>query len=272
MNEKTPPILELLSGGMRLVVGQPRQDDVVLVGPEESALAASLLKITKKYGKFDHDYDGVWAGYKSASENNKRHIGVKCSNCIMWEGGNNCKIIGLHVEAEGKCRFAIIPNGVVKKFPQDVSLATIKSLEFLESYEIDVQIKAMKYTKPEVRERLKRKIMAGSKGGRPGQWSARKAQLLAQEYRKAGGGYRGKPGKTQRSLKKWTREEWTTSDGKPALRKGRMTRYLPSKAWKKLTPAQRQATIRKKLAGDKKGRQFVGNTRKAEAASRSARD
>ena len=46
------------------------------------------------------------------------------------------------------------------------------------------------YTKPEMRKRLFNKIKAGSKGGKPGQWSARKAQLLASEYKKKGGGYR----------------------------------------------------------------------------------
>jgi len=46
------------------------------------------------------------------------------------------------------------------------------------------------YTKPELRKRLFNKIKAGSKGGDPGEWSARKAQLLASEYKKAGGGYR----------------------------------------------------------------------------------
>ena len=46
------------------------------------------------------------------------------------------------------------------------------------------------YTKPEMRKRLFNRIKAGSKGGRPGQWSARKAQMLAAAYKKAGGGYR----------------------------------------------------------------------------------
>ena len=45
------------------------------------------------------------------------------------------------------------------------------------------------YTKPELRKRLFRKILRGTKGGRAGQWSARKAQLLAREYKAAGGGY-----------------------------------------------------------------------------------
>ena len=46
------------------------------------------------------------------------------------------------------------------------------------------------YTKPSMRKRLFEKIMAGSRGGKPGQWSARKAQLLAKEYKDAGGGYK----------------------------------------------------------------------------------
>lgn len=46
------------------------------------------------------------------------------------------------------------------------------------------------YTKPALRKRLFNKIKAGTKGGKAGQWSARKAQLLASEYKKAGGGYK----------------------------------------------------------------------------------
>ena len=48
-----------------------------------------------------------------------------------------------------------------------------------------------KYTKPSLRKRIFNQVKAGSKGGKPGQWSARKAQLLAARYKKAGGGYRG---------------------------------------------------------------------------------
>ena len=49
--------------------------------------------------------------------------------------------------------------------------------------------KAGNYTKPTMRKRLFQQIKSGSKGGAPGQWSARKAQLLANRYKKAGGGY-----------------------------------------------------------------------------------
>ena len=46
------------------------------------------------------------------------------------------------------------------------------------------------YTKPALRKRLFNKIKAGTKGGKAGQWSARKAQMLAREYKAAGGGYK----------------------------------------------------------------------------------
>ena len=46
------------------------------------------------------------------------------------------------------------------------------------------------YTKPEMRKRQFQRIKAGSKGGNPGQWSARKAQMLAKQYKAKGGGYR----------------------------------------------------------------------------------
>jgi|TARA_B100000900_G_C20169912_1_gene549422 hypothetical protein len=46
------------------------------------------------------------------------------------------------------------------------------------------------YTKPSMRKNLFNKIKAGSSGGKPGQWSARKAQMLAKQYKAKGGGYK----------------------------------------------------------------------------------
>tara|TARA_X000001382_G_C3171643_1_gene179730 strand:- start:343 stop:531 length:189 start_codon:yes stop_codon:yes gene_type:complete len=46
------------------------------------------------------------------------------------------------------------------------------------------------YTKPGLRKQIFSRIKSGSKGGKPGQWSARKAQMLAKSYKKAGGGYK----------------------------------------------------------------------------------
>ena len=51
--------------------------------------------------------------------------------------------------------------------------------------------KAGNYTKPTMRKNLFNRIKAGGKGGSPGQWSARKAQMLAKQYKSKGGGYRG---------------------------------------------------------------------------------
>ena len=50
--------------------------------------------------------------------------------------------------------------------------------------------KAGNYTNPKLRKNLFNTIKAGSKGGKPGQWSARKAQMLARQYKAKGGGYR----------------------------------------------------------------------------------
>ncbi len=126
-------------------------------------------------------------------------------------------------------------------------------------------------TKEKLWKSIVASVKAGSKGGDPGEWSARKAQLATLRYKKAGGGYTGAKTKAQQSLSKWTKEKWRTSDGKPAKRRGGTTRYLPDAAWKKLTPAQKAATNRKKLAGDRAGRQFVSNTKAAKAAGKSAR-
>ncbi len=117
----------------------------------------------------------------------------------------------------------------------------------------------MAYTKSALRERIKNRIMAGSKGGNPGQWSARKAQLLAQEYKKAGGGYTGSKTKAQSSLSKWTREEWGTKSGKPSTQGAKATgeRYLPKKARQALTKKEYAATTAAKRRGTAKGKQFV---------------
>ena len=60
--------------------------------------------------------------------------------------------------------------------------------------------------------------------------------------------------KSQKSLKDWTKQKWTTSDGKPS--KGKK-RYLPEKAWASLSPAEKAATNKAKAAGNAKGKQFV---------------
>lgn len=63
----------------------------------------------------------------------------------------------------------------------------------------------------------------------------------------------------QQSLKDWTAQKWTTSDGKPS--KGKK-RYLPEAAWKALSPAEKAATNKAKAAGNSKGKQFVAQPKK----------
>ena len=120
------------------------------------------------------------------------------------------------------------------------------------------------YTKPKLRERIKNRIMASDKGGKPGQWSARKSQLLAKEYEKAGGGYTGKKGKAQKDLSKWTKEDWGTKSGKNSTQGKGATgeRYLPKKARDKLSKKEYEATSRKKRADMKKGKQHSKQPKK----------
>ena len=129
------------------------------------------------------------------------------------------------------------------------------------------------YDKPDLREKLKEDIKAGDKGGKPGQWSARKAQLLTHEYEAAGGGYlHEERTESQQHLQQWTDEQWQTADGKPADRAGGTTRYLPKEAWDNLTPAEKKATNAKKQAGSRAGKQVVANTEKAKTARKKAGD
>jgi hypothetical protein len=116
----------------------------------------------------------------------------------------------------------------------------------------------MAYTKPALRESIKKRILAGTKGGKAGQWSARKAQLVAQAYEKAGGGYSGSKTSKQKSLSKWTKEEWGTKSGKPSTQGPKATgeRYLPKKARQSLSAAEYAKTSAKKREDLRKGKQF----------------
>ena len=116
----------------------------------------------------------------------------------------------------------------------------------------------MSYTKPELRERIKKRVMASGKGGKPGQWSARKAQIVAQEYKKAGGGYSGSKTSKQKSLSKWTKEDWGTKSGKPSTQGSKATgeRYLPKKARESLSSSEYAKTSAKKREDLRKGKQF----------------
>jgi len=109
-------------------------------------------------------------------------------------------------------------------------------------------------TDPELWERIKREVTAGDKGGDPGQWSARKAQLAVLKYKKAGGGYKGKKSPSN-PLAMWTTQAWRTMSGRPSSETGE--RYLPTKALQALTPAEYARTTAAKRKGKAEGKQFV---------------
>ena len=131
----------------------------------------------------------------------------------------------------------------------------------------------MGYTKPELRARIVSAVKAGTAGGKAGQWSARKAQIVAQRYEKAGGGYTGAKTKAQSNLSKWTKEKWTTKSGKPSTQGPNATgeRYLPKKAIQSLSAAEYAATTKAKRKGTAAGKQFVPNTKAARTAGKNAR-
>ena len=64
---------------------------------------------------------------------------------------------------------------------------------------------------------------------------------------------------SQKSLKRWGKQKWRTSDGSKSEGK---KRYLPDKAWKNLTPAEKRATNRAKAKGNAKGKQYVAQPKK----------
>jgi len=107
-------------------------------------------------------------------------------------------------------------------------------------------------------KRIVSSVKASSKGGKPGQWSARKAQLATQKYKASGGGYKG-PKKADNSLSQWTKEDWGTRSGKPSTQGSKATgeRYLPRRAREKLTASEYAATTRAKREGMRQGKQYV---------------
>ena len=109
-------------------------------------------------------------------------------------------------------------------------------------------------TDPALWEAVKAEVTASDKGGRPGQWSARKAQRSVQLYKERGGGYLG-PKDPDNALARWTKQDWRTRSGGESLETGE--RYLPAAAFDLLTPAEVGATTRAKRAGLARGQQFT---------------
>ena len=109
-----------------------------------------------------------------------------------------------------------------------------------------------KKTDPKLWEKVKEEVTEGDKGGKPGQWSARKAQLAVHDYKAEGGGYEGEKS-ADNHLAQWTKEEWGTKSGEESGKTGE--RYLPEKAREALSDEEYARTTRKKRADTAKGKQ-----------------
>ena len=109
-----------------------------------------------------------------------------------------------------------------------------------------------KKSDPALWDKVKEEVTAGDKGGKPGQWSARKAQMAVQEYKHEGGGYEGRKSEDNH-LVQWEEEDWGTKSGKPSGETGE--RYLPKEARESLTPADYKRTTQKKRRDSRKGLQ-----------------
>lgn len=118
-----------------------------------------------------------------------------------------------------------------------------------------------KYTKPDLRRQIKDDLMQSDKGGKSGQWSARKSQLLVQEYEKQGGGYKQSEDdkdEAAQSLEEWSEQDWQTQAGEAQARQdGKTKRYLPKAVWDKLSDAEKQQAERTKQQASKQGEQYV---------------
>ena len=119
-------------------------------------------------------------------------------------------------------------------------------------------------------KRIVASVKSGSAGGRPGQWSARKAQLATARYKKAGGGYKGKKSVSNK-LSKWSKQKWDyVSKGDKKKPKSKRGRYLPESVRKSLSPAEKAATNRKKRAASAKGKQKAKYSKKVAGKVRRA--
>lgn len=122
-------------------------------------------------------------------------------------------------------------------------------------------------TDPKLWEKVKNEVTAGDKGGEPGQWSARKAQLAVNEYKHEGGGYEGERD-PHNHLKEWADEDWGTKSGKPSGETHE--RYLPKAAREHLSKEEYDRSTAKKRADTKKGKQH--SAQPADVAKKTAAD
>ncbi len=118
--------------------------------------------------------------------------------------------------------------------------------------------KGAEKTDPKLWDKVKEEVTQGDKGGKPGQWSARKAQMAVNEYKHEGGGYQGEKS-PDNHLVQWGREDWGTKSGEDSGKTGE--RYLPKEARESLTDSEYKRTSDKKRVDTARGQQHSAQPR-----------
>jgi hypothetical protein len=166
------------------------------------------------------------------------------------------KIIPLKLSDE--LRSKMMDSGYMPKYDIEYSLLVReKILELSKSGEhlrIVENGKSTKRTDEKLWQKIVEEVKMGEKGGKSGQWSARKAQLAVKLYKDSGGGYIGEK-ESDNSLVKWTEQKWRTKSGEKSSVTGE--RYLPEKAIKALSDKEYRLTSSIKRKGTRMGQQFV---------------
>jgi len=126
-----------------------------------------------------------------------------------------------------------------------------------------------KKTDPKLWDEVKTEVTKSSKGGEPGQWSARKAQMAVQDYKSRGGGYEGAK-QEDTHLHAWTKEEWGTKSGEASGETGE--RYLPKTAREHLSKEEYARTTQKKRRDTKKGKQHSSQPKDVKKKTAEHRD
>lgn len=114
---------------------------------DEKAVVDALLGVVQEFGKFGSNGSTVFPNYVAAADNVDKAIGVKCSNCVfhrMTQDGIDCSAVEAEIEADGICRFSMIPPGLVNaresvreagatyKIPAGVQSAAKRALKWIE--------------------------------------------------------------------------------------------------------------------------------------------
>lgn len=97
------------------------------LNPAEQDLAVALEEIVARHGLMNDEPGHIHPAYDPPENNPEAAIGVSCANCFFFEAPNTCAIVEAFVEPMGKCRFAVIPDGVVGRTGTTLAARRLRS-------------------------------------------------------------------------------------------------------------------------------------------------